>query len=371
MTDETDELLNAITGLVPPILTALEALSFVGRHLHPPNIASLVDAVSAAPGPVQTGLAAFQAADWPEHLVPFSEQLIKVAGHVDNAYSGLAEAGTDEKGVFKAYRALGQYTRAIEALYPVALMLPPVSRFFVDHPQRDDEALRERIANADASRDNIGIIHAGNEKDTRGGFSLYVPEYYDETRAYPLIMAMHGGSGHGRDFLWTWLTTARSRGAIVVSPTSAEGTWSLMGPDVDSANIDGMLAHVSGHWNVDSSKLLLTGMSDGGTFSYISGLRGESPFTHLAPSSASFHPMLLDGYPAERLDGLPIYLMHGVLDWMFPVDVARAANEALSAAGASVVYREIDDLSHTYPRDENPRIMDWFLDEPQEAEPEA
>jgi phospholipase/carboxylesterase len=46
---------------------------------------------------------------------------------------------------------------------------------------------------------------------------------------------------------------------------------------------------------------------------------------------------------------------------MFPIDVARAADTALRAAGARVIYREIDDLSHTYPRDENPRIMDWFL----------
>ena len=33
----------------------------------------------------------------------------------------------------------------------------------------------------------------------------------------------------------------------------------------------------------------------------------------------------------------------------------------LSDAGAAVVYREIADLSHTYPRDENARILDWFL----------
>ena len=33
---------------------------------------------------------------------------------------------------------------------------------------------------------------------------------------------------------------------------------------------------------------------------------------------------------------------------------------ALQAAGARLVYREIEDLSHTYPRDENPRILDWL-----------
>jgi len=37
------------------------------------------------------------------------------------------------------------------------------------------------------------------------------------------------------------------------------------------------------------------------------------------------------------------------------------AQEALRAAGARLVYREIEDLSHTYPRDENPGILDWLM----------
>ena len=134
-----------------------------------------------------------------------------------------------------------------------------------------------------------------------------------------------------------------------------------MGPDVDSPNLHGIVKHVQERWNVDSTKMLLTGMSDGGTFTYVSGLDGNSPFTHLAPSSASFHPLLIEGYPPERIQGLPIYLMHGALDWMFPIDVARTAHQTLSAAGAKVCDREISDLSHTYPRDENPNIMNWFL----------
>ena len=84
-------------------------------------------------------------------------------------------------------------------------------------------------------------------------------------------------------------------------------------------------------------------------------------FTHLAPISASFHPLLLEMLDAERLKGLPLYLTHGALDWMFDVEVARMARDALTAAGANLTYREIDDLSHTYPRVENDRILDWLL----------
>jgi phospholipase/carboxylesterase len=155
----------------------------------------------------------------------------------------------------------------------------------------------------------------------------------------------------------------------VLSPTARGDTWSLMGPDVDSANLLAMVEHVGSVWCVDETRVLLTGMSDGGTFSYVAGLRDDVPFTHLAPISASFHPMLLEGATAQRLQDLPVYLVHGARDWMFPVDVARVARDALMAAGVRVTYREIDDLSHTYPREENVRILDWLLNERSDTNP--
>jgi phospholipase/carboxylesterase len=89
-------------------------------------------------------------------------------------------------------------------------------------------------------------------------------------------------------------------------------------------------------------------------------LHDGSPFTHLAPVAASFHPLLLAMAEPHRVTGLPVYLVHGALDWMFPVSVARTAQRALTAAGAHVVYREIADLAHTYPREEGSAILDWI-----------
>ena len=358
---DNEPLVDAIAGLLPPLLNALDGFAHVGRHLHPPNLAALARSVAELEAPVSEGLKAFQAAEWPAHLQAFQAQVTLAAEHVGTAFGKLAAAATNPNAAMQGFRALRDVTRATEALYPVALTLPPVSRFFTEVGRRDDPALAAKLAAADAAREDVGVMHAANGRDERGGFSLYVPEYYDGGEPLPLVMALHGGSGHGADFLWTWLREARSRGAILVSPTAREGTWSLMGPDVDSANLDAIVERVAKRWNVDRGRMLLTGMSDGGTFCYVSGLRGESPFTHLAPISASFHPMLLEGFPAERLRGLPIHVMHGARDWMFPVEIAQTANAALTAAGAKVVYTEVADLSHTYPRDENPRLMDWFL----------
>ena len=109
-----------------------------------------------------------------------------------------------------------------------------------------------------------------------------------------------------------------------------------------------------------ATDMLLTGMSDGGTFCYVSGLEAASPFTHLAPVSATFHPLMAEMADATRLQRLPIFITHGKLDWMFPVQTARQTQAALAAAGADVTYREIDDLSHTYPREINAELLEWL-----------
>ncbi|MCI0549035.1 MAG: phospholipase, partial [Candidatus Rokubacteria bacterium] len=214
-------------------------------------------------------------------------------------------------------------------------------------------ALREDV--------RAGVLHAANDRGTRGGLSLYVPEPWDGRTPMPLVVALHGGHGHGRDFLWSWLREARSRGVLVLAPTSRDRTWSIMGTgDVDADTLRQGVEAVSERYAIDRARILLTGMSDGATYALMSGFREGMPFTHVAPACGVLHPLLVASGEIGRARGRPVYLVHGALDWMFPVMTARMARDALRAAGAAVVYREIEDLSHTYPRDENPRILDWL-----------
>jgi phospholipase/carboxylesterase len=359
MADDSEILLEATTALVPPLLTALDALAFAGRHLHPPVLPQIAVAIAEFETPLRDGRTRFDAAPWPDDLQFFRKQLVDASDAALRALTGVVESANDGNGVMRAYRAMRHSTQAVEALYPLTFMLPSVSRFFLEPERRGDDELVRRLADADAMRDDVGILSVDNARDARGGFSVYIPEYYDATHRHPVIVALHGGSGHGADFLWTWLREARTRNCILISPTSREGTWSLMNPTLDGNPLRALVSRVADRWSVDADRVLLTGMSDGGTFALMSGLLDRGPFTHLAPISGSFHPMLLEA--ASNVRGLPIYLVHGALDWMFPIDMARMAHAALAAAGAAVTFREIDDLSHTYPRDENPRILDWFL----------
>jgi len=345
-----------VVAILPPLLAALEALGFVARYLHPPDLSRVLEAVGEPERPLLEALKAL--GEWPDELGALRGALAMASAQALAAFEALRAAAQADGEIGQVYRALRGLPRAQEALYPFAADIGPVSRFFLEPAMRADAALQARLAAAPA-RDDTGVMHVG-EPGERGGVSLYVPEYYDPDQAWPLVVALHGGSGNGRAFLWSWLRDARSHGAILASPTAVGNTWALQGPDPDTPNLARMVEAVRSRWTIDPRRILMTGMSDGGTFSYVSGLEPGSPFTHLAPVSAAFHPMLAQMADPGRLAGLPIHIAHGALDWMFPIEMARGASAALTAAGAAVTYVELPDLSHTYPRELNPQILDWL-----------
>jgi phospholipase/carboxylesterase len=360
----SEAVVDDIVAVLPPLLQSLEALGFIARHLNPPDFEAVMEAAGTPDQALRN--VGMRLADWPEPFAGLQTSLQTASREALAAFEALRAVQNGHGDLMAVFRALRHAPHAQEALYPLIAKLPPISQFFVEPGLREDANLLARLA--EPANDNTGILHDNNEPGSRGGFSLYVPEYYTPDRAWPLVMALHGGSGNGRGFLWSWLRDARSHGAVLVAPTatgntSTKSTWALMGEDTDTANLTRILSHVQERWNIDSSRLLLTGMSDGGTFCYVTGLESASPFTHLAPVAATFHPLMAEIADADRLRGLPIYLVHGRLDWMFPVQVARQTHQLLSAAGADVTYRELDDLSHCYPREMNAPILNWLAGE--------
>ena len=360
---------QALEGLVPVLLKTLAMLELAQRHLHPPalpgivrELAPLADELAAATGP-------FGRVDWPAELHAFRDRLIEAATAAAGAVSGLAaldrgeDAERDPADFIAAIRALRRRVRALEALYPLAPTLPPLNRFFLERalPEPAAQVLvsrLERVAGTELAA-HRGIGHFRNDYRERGGFSLYVPEWTEPGEPLPLIVALHGGSGHGRDFLWSWLREARTRGCMLIAPTSAEQTWSMTGgEDTDAPRLLAFLEQVRREFPLDPERMLLTGLSDGGTYCLLAGLREDSPFTMLAPFSCMLSPeIVVDGRLARARDRR-IHLVHGALDWMFPVTAARENAATLEGAGAELVYREIEDLSHTEAREEHAAVLD-------------
>jgi phospholipase/carboxylesterase len=356
--------IDAIDRLLPPLLATLERVGWVQRHLFPPLAGELAEALAPSTNAVSEPLSALEALPCPDEIKLMRERLVDVGHQTLALVAAFIEAARSPEEPIGLFRALRRFARVQETLYPLAPAFDPVSRWFLEPARRDDDALVARLQ-AGALRDDevrVGVLHADNERSARGGFSLYVPEQWDGHTAMPLVVALHGGSGHGRDFLWSWVRDARSRGVLLVAPTSRDRTWSIMSlADVDADPLREMVASVAARYPVDRSRVLLTGMSDGATYALLCGLRDGMPFTHLAPACGMLHPFLLASGDLAHARDRPIYLVHGALDWMFPINTAQVARGILLEAGAELVYREIEDLSHTYPRDENPAILDWLM----------
>ena len=112
--------------------------------------------------------------------------------------------------------------------------------------------------------------------------------------------------------------------------------------------------------SINSRKVLITGMSDGATFSMLAGLRKSTPFTHIAPFSgmmpASLARMSDDTLATDR----PVFLVHGTEDRIFPVETAFLTKSELETLKFEVVLKTKNGLGHTYARNEHDSLLNWF-----------
>jgi len=251
-----------------------------------------------------------------------------------------------------ALRAARKHCRAQEVLFTLCGIFPEVNRYFLEPGVTSVLPPAQQRKN-----EETGIIHVGSDQNrhARGGYSIYIPENYTSQRAWPLVVALHGGYSHGRDFVWTWLREARSRGFVLFAPTSQAMTWSITNVETDGQPLLRHLEDICARVHIDRSRILLTGMSDGGTFALELGLSGNSFTQAIAPVSCALPPVDI-----QNIKGKRILWVHGAEDWIFTVDRAVQACKYLLQSGANIKLKVIEDLSHTYPREANDTILKWF-----------
>lgn len=351
---------DALGRLGPPLLGLLTEIEGIARRIGGRDREPPMAGLEAGLARLRATHEAFRSIEPPEGLRAFAAQLSEGAHHAECAAERILEAGSGGRAAIPAFlTGMHEHCLAQAALFPLRRVLPPLDAWLIE------AGFEHRLpALAETPRPGVpvGFFNASNRFDQRGGFTLFVPEDYRPERAWPLVVALHGGFGHGGDFVWTWLRAARARGWLLLAPTSLGSTWSLQGPDVDAGALDRMLDFVAGRWNVDPDRRLLTGLSDGATYTLLHGLRPDSPFTHLAPGAGVLHPQNFVNGNLWRAAGRRIRLLHGTFDWMFPVALAREAARILEGAGAQILYDEIDDVAHAWPGERNGPILEWVDD---------
>lgn len=199
-------------------------------------------------------------------------------------------------------------------------------------------------------------------------YIVYVPRNYDASRAWPVILFLHGSGERGNDG-----TRAMQIGvaaavrahpervpAIVVIPQApAETRW--LGEPADAAMA--ALDHAISEFHGDRQRLYLTGLSMGGYGTWHLGMAHPDRwaalvvvcgglFPHPTTTAVQQSPLNRNAadpyaFTAHAVRELPIRIFHGSDDPVIPVDESRKMHDALQAEGArDVHYTEYPGVGH-------------------------
>lgn len=167
--------------------------------------------------------------------------------------------------------------------------------------------------------------------------AIHIPQNYQPSSPAPLVVFLHGAGRTVEPFMQSHAPIAEDTGAIVMMPFSSLGTWDGIngdfGPDV--AIIDAALDWVYRRCNIDATRMVLSGFSDGGTYVLAIGRANGDVFSQVVAYSPGF---LID---VSRNGRPPILITHGTQDTVLPINAtSRRIVPELRDAGYTVDYRE-------------------------------
>ncbi len=253
--------IQIIDALCSDLVSTIDVFETIQRQFDPGIVDHLQEKVIPLAKRLEQSHESFQLLSHRSGMEALYKYLEDAAGDALDAIRTFSEPTGLEESLMNFSKAKRKIGRTQEVLFQLRQFFPSVNRFFFEPPVYD------QIMDLDPETlpdHPVGLFHLGMNDNpyARGSASLYVPESYDHSKTWPIVVALHGGFGHGRDFIWTWLREARSRRFILVAPSSQAITWSITGLDADSALLNKILDYITSQWHVDKQSILLTGLSD-------------------------------------------------------------------------------------------------------------
>ncbi|MCH2338015.1 MAG: prolyl oligopeptidase family serine peptidase [Pseudomonadales bacterium] len=199
------------------------------------------------------------------------------------------------------------------------------------------------------------------KKEVEIPFRAYIPNGYSEGgQGLPLLLFLHGAGERGSDLKQlaaTGLPKHIEEGLdipfVTVCPQCPENDW------WDPIALKALFEHVVTTYNVDESKLYLSGLSMGGSGTWQLANILYERLAAIAPVCPPF------GFvnPANFKE-LPVWCFHGAMDSVIPVSDSVKMVRLLRLGGCNVKFTVYPDADHdswteTYT---NPALYDWLLE---------
>jgi hypothetical protein len=218
-----------------------------------------------------------------------------------------------------------------------------------------DETLRRLKIGRSYARDvPRGVVQASHKNDAgEYYYTLDVPETYDSSRKYQVRVQLHGGVGRIESNAPPRAgSNARLAGVeqIYVMPYAWKDAPWWSGQQTD--NLDAILDLVKRAYNVDENRIVLSGISDGGTGTYYAAMRNTTPFASFLPFIGFIgvlrnETLQSDGdlFPNNLLNK-PMFVVNGGRDPQYPTSMVDPFIDHLKKGGASIDYHPQPNAAH-------------------------
>ena len=171
------------------------------------------------------------------------------------------------------------------------------------------------------------IEHDGLTRD----YYVYVPAAYDGSTNVPVVVNFHGfGSNYFEQmFYGDFRTIADTANFILVLPDGTlfnnSGHWNVggftSGSTVDDIGfVDVMLDELMSNYNVDTTRIYSTGMSNGGYFSFLLACQLSERIAAIASVTGSMTPETYNDCNPQH--PMPVMQIHGDMDLTVPYEGA-------------------------------------------------
>lgn len=194
-------------------------------------------------------------------------------------------------------------------------------------------------------------------------YTVYLPRGYDGTKAFPVVLFLHGSGERGTDGVVqsqvglgpAILKNPDGFPAIAVFP-QARSTWRAGSEDGRAALA--ILDEVLATFKADRERVVLTGLSMGGAGAWSIGAAHPERFAAVIPICGRGRTAF-----ADSLKKVPVWAFCGDADRDRTVINGREMVEAVRAAGGKARLTEYRDVGHnSWDRAYNdPELVDWML----------
>jgi hypothetical protein len=228
-----------------------------------------------------------------------------------------------------------------------------------------------------------GVVQLSNHTDgIEHNYAVTIPPGYDPARRYQVRFQLHGGVGGRVDNKPRGngqIGTLAGAEQIYVIPYAwnDEPWWS----DDQVLNLHAIVDDLKRRYNIDENRVVVAGVSDGGTGAYYVAMRDTTPYASFLPLNG--YIMVLangeidDGHNfPNNLRNKPFFVVNGGKDRLYPISIVEPFTRHLMRNGVQIDYHPQPDGEHNtnwwpeiktpfekfvadHPRDPYPDNLSW------------